>query len=174
MHASRKSNHASVRSIFHPLFISYVLGLFCFCGSQNVRQWSFLITSDTHSSDGVCVGRSASTSAFTLSSLCFFFHLLLRGDYVGLCVSSNVYLLYLLYLSPYSPLFTFIQQTLPLFTQGNVRGRRHRILFRKRPGSPPSPCEAPSRPHSAQQTPQRAREDELGGLHTHTSSSEYQ
>ena len=64
-----------------------------------------------------------------LSSLCFFFHLLLRGDYVGLCVSSNVYLLYLRYLSPYSPLFTFIQQTLPLFTQGNVRGRRHRIPF---------------------------------------------
>ena len=51
---------------------------------------------------------------------------------MGLCVSSNVYLLYLLYLSPYSPLFTFIQQTLPLFTQGNVRGRRHRILFRNR------------------------------------------
>ena len=47
-------------------------------------------------------------------------------------VRDNPSLLYLLYLSPYSPLFTFIQQTLPLFTQGNVRGRRHRILFRNR------------------------------------------
>ena len=30
---------------------------------------------------------------------------------------SSISFIYLLYLSPYSPLFTFIQQTLPLFTQ---------------------------------------------------------
>ena len=79
---------------------------------------------------------------------------------------SSISFIYLLYLSPYSPLFTFIQQTLPLFTQFEGGGTES---FSET--CCPKPCAFithATRQSHAQQTPQRAREDELGGLHTHT------
>ena len=118
-------------------------------GSQNVRQWSFLTRLAPSATESVnSRGRRRSMWA------CAF-----RATFISSI--SVIYLLILLYSYSFSKHCHSLHRE--TFEGGGTESFSETCC--------PKPCAFithATRQSHAQQTPQRAREDELGGLHTHT------